>query len=75
MKLLKESIVSGLLGGIFGAIPSGLFNYYLIPFPQSLLDNAIGHSISGFISGYMAGFIGVLICLYRLKKHRGKDHV
>lgn len=41
----NAAIKNGLVGGIMGAIMSGLINYYLIPFPKTLLGNAIGNRV------------------------------
>ena len=44
-----------------GAIMSGLMNYYLIPFPKTILSNVLCNSMSGLLSGFMGGFIGLLV--------------
>jgi hypothetical protein len=56
-----EALKSGAIGGILGGGISGMLNYCLLPFPQDMLDNAIGHGISGFFCGFVAGAIGILM--------------
>lgn len=50
---------SGLTGGVIGAVLSGAVNYFVIPMPETLLANALGHFASGGISGFLAGFMGL----------------
>ncbi len=57
IELLTNSVIAG---GI-SALISFLLNYYLLPFPVTLLDNAIGHGIGGFMCGFISAFVGLLI--------------
>ncbi len=62
---MRENIIelltnSAIAGGI-SALVSFLLNYYLLPFPVTLLDNAIGHGIGGFMCGFISAFVGLLI--------------
>jgi hypothetical protein len=58
---MSELIKSGFIAGALSAGISFLLNYYLLPFPADMLDNAIGHGIGGFICGFISAFMGVLI--------------
>jgi hypothetical protein len=49
-----------LVFAIGGLISAGL-NYYVLPFPHSAADNAVGHGMSGFFCGLVSGFVGVLL--------------
>jgi hypothetical protein len=55
------ALISGIFGGMLCSIISGLLNYFVFPFPKSVMDNIMGHSIGGFFCGFFAGFIGVLM--------------
>ncbi len=56
-----EALKGGLIGGTIGGVVSAGLNYYVLPFPDSAKDNAIGHGITGFICGLVSGVIGILI--------------
>ena len=56
-----ELLKSGLIAGTASAVISFLLNYYLLPFPVTRLDNAIGHGIGGFMCGFISAFVGLLI--------------
>jgi hypothetical protein len=47
-------------------------NYFLFPFPETILGNALGNGMSGFLSGFMGGFIGLLAYLSEVKKQKLK---
>ena len=66
IELLKSSFIAG----IASAAISFLLNYYLLPFPATLLDNAIGHGIGGFMCGFISAFMGLLIYMlhHRVRK-------
>ena len=65
-----ELVKSGFMAGIVSAAISFLLNYYLLPFPATLLDNAIGHGIGGFMCGFISAFAGLLIYMlhHRMRK-------
>jgi hypothetical protein len=58
---ITELSKSGFLAGTASAVISFLLNYYLLPFPVTRLDNAIGHGIGGFMCGFISAFVGLLI--------------
>jgi hypothetical protein len=58
---IGAAATNGLLGGIVSGIISGLLNYYLLPFPGTPLDNAIGHGVGGFFCGLVSCIIGILV--------------
>lgn len=68
---MKEAITAGLIGGLIAAVICMALNQYVVPFPQTPLDNTIGHGLSGLFSGLLSGFIGVFIAL---KKVGGVRH-
>jgi hypothetical protein len=47
-KNIVEALKNGMAGGILGAVVSALLNYFIVPFPKSVVDNVLGHSIGGF---------------------------
>ncbi|HEX2995106.1 MAG TPA: hypothetical protein VHP14_09780 [Anaerolineales bacterium] len=57
IELLKNSFIAGAIS----AFISFLLNYYLLPFPVTLLDNAIGHGVGGFMCGFISALVGLLI--------------
>ena len=64
---IGELLRSGFIAGIASAAISFLLNYYLLPFPVTLLDNAIGHGVGGFICGFISAAMGVLIFMIQHK--------
>ncbi len=58
---IPVALKNGLIAGLFSSAVSVLLNYYVLPFPQSILDNAIGHGIGGFFCGLISAFIAVMI--------------
>lgn len=58
---LIEIAKGGLIAGTISAIISFLLNYYLLPFPETLLDNAVGHGIGGFIAGFISACMGITV--------------
>jgi uncharacterized membrane protein YeaQ/YmgE (transglycosylase-associated protein family) len=61
---------NGLIGGVLSGIISALLNYSILPFPQSIQDNAIGHGFSGFFSGLISAVIAVLIYIRHLQQRK-----
>jgi len=62
---LRVSLVSGVLGAVFGSVISAAVNYLVIGVPGSAAVNALNHGISGLLSGFAAGFIGLMVHLRR----------
>jgi len=58
---LSEALKNGLIAGLFSAVVSVLLNYYVLPFPKSILANAFDHGIGGFFCGLVSAFIAVMI--------------
>jgi hypothetical protein len=65
-----ELLKSGFMAGMASAVISFLLNYYLLPFPITLLDNAVGHGVGGFMCGFISAFMGLLIYMlhHRIRK-------
>jgi len=65
-----ELLKNGFMAGIASAVISFLLNYYLLPFPITLLDNAVGHGVGGFMCGFISAFMGLLIYIlhHRIRK-------
>jgi len=68
---------NGLVGGIISGVISGLLNYYVLPFPGTPLDNAIGHAIGGLFCGFISCVIGILVYTsqHAPQNHSGKASV
>jgi predicted CDP-diglyceride synthetase/phosphatidate cytidylyltransferase len=58
---ISAAAINGLIGGLISAVVSALLNYYLLPFPETPLDNVIGHGIGGFFCGFISCVIGIMI--------------
>lgn len=67
---ISAALKNGLMAGLFSSVVSALLNYYVLPFPQDILDNVIGHGIGGFFCGLISAFIAVMIVLH----HRQLRH-
>ncbi len=74
-KTIGEALKSGVIGGTLGGGISGILNYCFLPFPQNILDNAVGHGISGFFCGFMAGAIGVVSYIRFHGRKGGQDSI
>jgi uncharacterized membrane protein len=59
--VIGEAVKNGLIGGVLSGIISALLNYYLLPFPNTAFDNAMGHGFGGFFCGLISCVIGILI--------------
>ena len=57
---LIEALKGSIIGGIVGGVISGLLNYFVLPIPETHLDNAIGHGIGGLICTFIGGVVGIL---------------
>lgn len=66
----KEALLAGLIGGVIAAMMAFAVNHFLVPFPQTAWDNAVGHGISGLLSGLLSGFIGVMVALKKVARAR-----
>ena len=58
---ISAAATNGLIGGLISGVISALLNYYLLPFPETPLDNVIGHGIGGFFCGFISCVIGIMI--------------
>ncbi len=58
---MNEIVKGGLMAGTISSIISFLLNYYLLPFPETPLDNAAGHGIGGFIAGFISACMGIAV--------------
>jgi len=67
---IGEAVKGGVIGGIACAVVSGLMNYFVIPFPKTLLDNGINHAMSGLFSGLVTGFVGLIVFMTKQSKSR-----
>ena len=67
-----ELLKGGFITGIVSAAISFLLNYYLLPFPGTLLDNAVGHGISGFMCGFLSASIGISIYMLQHRMRTGQ---
>jgi hypothetical protein len=69
---IGDLVKGGFIAGTTSAVISFLLNYYLLPFPATSLDNAIGHGIGGFMCGFISAFVGILG--YMLHQRTKKVH-
>ncbi len=65
-----ELLTNSILAGGISALISFLLNYYLLPFPVTLLDNAIGHGIGGFMCGFISAFVGLSIYAFHRRMQK-----
>jgi hypothetical protein len=65
-----ELLTNSFIAGIVSAFISFLLNYYLLPFPVTLLDNAIGHGVGGFACGFISAFVGLLIHIFHRRMQK-----
>jgi hypothetical protein len=57
----KELVLNGLVAGIVSCCISAMLNYFILPFPKSIINNAISHGIGGFFSGSISAIVGILL--------------
>ena len=65
---ISAALKNGLIGGALSGIVSASLNYFILPFPRSILDNVIGHGVGGFFCGLISAFIAVL--MYAHHRHQ-----
>lgn len=58
-----EALKAGGIGAAIAVVLSFSANYFLVPFPESLMENAVNNGISGLLSGFMSGFMGLFMYL------------
>ncbi len=58
-----ELIKNGFIAGILSGTISALLNYFVLPFPVSVLRNAMSHGIGGFFSGFISAVVGIVVYL------------
>lgn len=66
VKKIKEQLYTGIPAGISIVVISGLLNFYLIPFPKTMLDYA-GENRTGLFCVFISFFIGVTIFMNQKK--------
>ena len=64
----KEAITAGIMGGIIAAIISMALVHFVVPFPETVGQNTIGHGITGLLSGLFSGAIGVTVALKKFNR-------
>ena len=57
-------VKNGVMAGTISAAIAFLLNYYLLPFPATLLDNAIGHGVGSFMSGFISAAVGITLYMH-----------
>lgn len=62
----REAITAGIMGGVISAIICMALVHFVVPFPETVGQNTIGHGISGMLSGLFSGGIGVTVALKKL---------
>ena len=56
----KELLKNGLLAGILSCIISAALNFFVFPFPDTIMKNALNHGIGGFFSGFISAVVGIM---------------
>lgn len=56
---IKECVKAAVIGMIISGVISFAINYFLVPCPITVIQNAMGNGISGVMSGAISGFLGV----------------
>ncbi len=59
----RDALKAGGVGAAIALVLSFSANYFLVPFPESLMQNAVNNGISGLLSGFMSGFMGLFMYL------------
>lgn len=59
----RDALKAGGVGAAIALVLSFSVNYFLVPFPESLMENAVNNGISGLLSGFMSGFMGLFMYL------------
>ncbi|WP_048065300.1 hypothetical protein [Methanosarcina acetivorans] len=59
--IVSEALKIASVGGIVSGLITAALNYYVIPFPETIISNVIGHGVGGFVGASTAGFIGIMI--------------
>ncbi len=57
-------VKNGVMAGAISAAIAFLLNYYLLPFPATLLENAIGHGVGSFMSGFISAAVGITLYMH-----------
>jgi hypothetical protein len=63
-KHISVLVKNGFIAGTISAAIAFLLNYYLLPFPATLMDNAIGHGIGSFMSGFISAAVGITVYIH-----------
>ena len=66
-KKLSEASRISFIGALISAIITASLNYYILPFPDSIISNVIGHAIGGFICAFIGGFAAALVIISKFK--------
>jgi hypothetical protein len=65
MKNKKLAIfINGLVAGILSCTISVLLNYFVFPFPDSVVGNIISHGFGSFFSGFFSAIMAIIIYNY-----------
>lgn len=59
----RDALKAGGVGAAIALVLSFSVNYFLVPFPESLMENAVNNGVSGLLSGFMSGFMGLFMYL------------
>ena len=66
---MKDAFLNAIPAGVGSAILSFAAAMFLIPFPNTAMDNAINNGISGLLSGLLGSFIALMIFMKKNAKN------
>lgn len=66
--VFKESLISGVIGGVISAGVAYLLACHVLPVPGNVFDSAVASAATGLFSGLFSGFVGVYVALKQLGK-------
>ncbi|MBP1575720.1 MAG: hypothetical protein IJE28_07765 [Oscillospiraceae bacterium] len=67
--MFKKALFNAIPSGIAGAILSFAAAMFLIPFPETAIENAINNGISGLLSGLVGSLVALVIYMKKSEKN------
>ena len=67
--MFKKALLNAIPSGIAGAILSFAAAMFLIPFPETAIENAINNGISGLLSGLVGSLVALVIYMKKSEKN------
>lgn len=66
--MFKKALLNAIPAGIGSAILSFTAAMFIIPFPETAIENAINNGISGLLSGLIGSLIALIIYMKKTEK-------